>query len=49
MEAAVGIWGGVRAAEAGAEQAGKRGSGEQEQNGKGPETHLASRNKRRSV
>ena len=40
VEAVVGLWGGVRAAVAGAERAGRGRSGVQEQEGQGLETHL---------
>ena len=48
MEAVVGLWGGVRAAEAGAECAGREGPGVQEQEGQGLDAHLVvSRSRRR--
>ena len=48
MEAVVGLWGGVRAAEAGAECPGREGPGVPEQEGQGLEAHLiVSRRRRR--
>ena len=48
MKAVVGLWGGVRAAEVGAERAGREGPGVQEQAGQGLDAHLVvSRSRRR--